>query len=143
MEIIHVLLADDDVDDCLLFRDALNELSKTTVLSTVSDGEQLMRVLDESPRLPDVLFLDLNMPRKNGLECLVQIKSNVKTESIPVVIFSTSFNPDVVSLLHTNGARFYIRKPDEFEDLKTVIARALLLFKDQKQVVLSQFVLQP
>jgi len=127
---IILLLADDDKDDCLFFKDALGELPITANLTTVHDGEQLMRLLaDEEviPPLPHVLFLDINMPRKNGFECLAEIKSDEKLKHLPIIIFSTSFEQDVVNLLFKNGAQHYIRKPADFSQLKKVIYQALVL----------------
>lgn len=138
---ITVLLADDDIDDCVLFEDALTEISISTVLSTVNDGEQLMRKLFEDGVLPDVLFLDLNMPRKNGYDCLIDLMANEKTRSLAVIIISTSFNPDIVKLLHSKGARYYIRKPDEFESLKSVIRKGIQLANKRQHVSFSEFVL--
>jgi CheY-like chemotaxis protein len=71
MKSINILLADDDTDDCFFFEKALREISITTQLTSVSDGERLMDHLSKNlGKLPDVLFLDLNMPRKSGFECL-------------------------------------------------------------------------
>lgn len=76
---LNILLADDDSDDCLFFKEALRELLLSTNLTTVHDGEQLMQLLtNETNVLPHVLFLDLNMPRKNGFECLTEIKLSKK-----------------------------------------------------------------
>ncbi|MDP4200549.1 MAG: response regulator [Bacteroidota bacterium] len=125
-----LILADDDKDDCLFFTDALGELPVTANLTTVHNGEQLMQLLaDETvaPPPPHVLFLDLNMPRKNGFECLAEIKSDERLRQLPVIIFSTSFEQDVVNLLYKKGAHYYIRKPAEFALLKKVIYQALLL----------------
>lgn len=141
-EAIKVLLADDDVDDCMLFQDALDELSIHTAFSTVNDGEQLMKRLAETD-LPDLIFLDLNMPRKNGFECLNELMANENTRDVPVVIFSTSFNPDIVKLLHSNGAHNYIRKPEAFESLKRVIEKVLRSVGKMEKGVLSQFVIHP
>ena len=142
---IRILLADDDIDDCLLFQDALIdlELGESTTLDTAKDGDHLMRTLVEENRIPDVLFLDLNMPRKNGFECLVSIMSNNNTKDIPVIIFSTSFNPDIVKLLHTKGARRYIRKPEDFESLKSVITKGLSAIIDTDPVPFNRFVVNP
>src|SRR5688572_16072019 len=109
-QIRHILLADDDEDDRFLFQEALSEMSLHTRLVTALDGEQLMNQLGED-RLPDVLFLDLNMPRKDGFQCLLEIKQNEKLKQLPVIIFSTSFHPDAVNKLYENGAQYYIRKP--------------------------------
>ncbi|NCI51965.1 response regulator [Sediminibacterium roseum] len=122
---IQLLLADDDKDDCDLFREALDELPVTADLSTVHDGEQLMQLLSKKNPLPQLLFLDLNMPRKNGFECLSEIKKNDALKDLPVVIFSTSYDRDIVNLLYTKGAHFYISKPNEFDKLKDVIHQAL------------------
>ncbi len=84
----NVLLADDDTDDCRFFELALNELALNTELTIVHNGEQLMSYLtDESNKIPDVLFLDLNMPRKNGFECLLEIKLNKKIGNIPIIVY--------------------------------------------------------
>jgi CheY-like chemotaxis protein len=127
-ENLNLFLADDDKDDCLLFKDALEELPVMTRLTTVHDGEQLMNLLTEGQEhLPHVLFLDLNMPRKNGFECLTEIKTNEKLKRLPVIIFSTSYEQDVVNLLYKKEAHFYIRKPADFSQLKNVIHQALIL----------------
>ena len=123
---IHLLLADDDKDDCLFFAEALEELPLSTHLTTVHDGEQLMQFLAKTAdQLPHVLFLDLNIPRKNGLECLSEIRLNKKLKGLFVIIFSTSSEQDIVNMLYKNGAHHYIRKPAEFAQLKKVIHKAL------------------
>ena len=123
--LIKLLLADDDNDDCLLFRDALEELPINADLTIVNNGEQLMEFLQKSELLPSVLFLDLNMPRKNGFECLCEIRQNETMDTLPVIIFSTSFNHEIVRQLYQNGAHYYIRKPNEFEELKNTIQTAV------------------
>lgn len=129
---LNILLADDDFDDCIFFKEALGELIISTELTTVHDGEQLMQLLtNEKNELPHVLFLDLNMPRKTGFECLAEIKQNSKLKELPVVIFSTSFEQEVVNLLHKNGAQYFIRKPPVFLEFKEIILHALLLILDE------------
>ncbi|HEY6062576.1 MAG TPA: response regulator [Chitinophagaceae bacterium] len=119
---LSILLADDDMDDCNFFKEAVEELLLPTQLSILHDGEQLMQYLNtETSKLPDVLFLDLNMPRKNGFECLSEIKINPKLKQLPVIIFSTSFEQEVVNLLYKNGAQYFIRKPSEFLQFKKII----------------------
>lgn len=121
-----IFLADDDDDDRFLFQEALNEITLPTKLGSVRDGEQLMDFLAANA-LPDVLFLDLNMPRKDGFQCLIEIKKNEKFKKLPVIIFSTSFQPEAVDKLYENGAQYYIRKPSNFEHFKKVILHAILL----------------
>ena len=125
---MNILLADDDADDRLFFKEALEELSLSTNLTTVPDGEHLMHLLtNDTNELPHVLFLDLNMPRKNGFECLSEIKQSKKLNPLPIVVFSTSFEQEVVNLLYKNGAQYFIRKPSEFSQFKKIILQALTL----------------
>ena len=122
----RLLLADDDIDDCFFFREALEELPFTSKLSTVNDGAELMQLLTgELNDFPDMLFLDLNMPRKTGYECLSEIKEHESLRNLPVIIISTSFEHDVVNLLYKNGADFYLRKPGDFSILKQHIHQAI------------------
>ena len=125
---LNILLADDDMDDCIFFKEALDELLMTTNLTTVHDGEQLMIYLvGKSRKLIDVLFLDINMPRKNGFECLAEIKQNEDLKELPVIIFSTSYEQEVVNSLYKSGAHYFIRKPSEFAQFKKIIYHTLLL----------------
>ena len=125
---LNILLADDDVDDCIFFKEALTELQLPTHLTAVHDGEELMQLLTaETCELPNVLFLDINMPRKNGFECLAEIKLSDKLKQLPVIMFSTSFEPEVVNLLYKNGAQYFIRKPSEFSQFKKIIHETLAL----------------
>ncbi|MDP4211629.1 MAG: response regulator [Bacteroidota bacterium] len=121
----RILLADDDEDDCLLFKEALEELSISASLTIVHNGEQLIQWLIENEQIPDVLFLDLNMPRKNGFACLSEIKQIAKLKDLPVIILSTSFDQNTINLLHKNGARHYFKKPNEFSQLKILIEKAI------------------
>ncbi|AEI50923.1 response regulator [Runella slithyformis] len=121
-----IFLADDDADDCLLFEDALREVSQQIKLTTANDGIELMDILDRKvPPPPDVIFLDLNMPRKNGFECLIEIKHTDKLKNIPVVIFSTSSQPETINRVYEQGANYYVCKPGSFSKLKLVIQKVL------------------
>ena len=142
----YLLLADDDEDDCLFFKEALDEITVGTTLSTVHDGVQLMDYLKTNiSNLPDVIFLDLNMPRKNGLECLAEIKDNENLKNLPIIIFSTSLDGEIVDKLYQKGASFYIRKPGDFSKLKSVIEKALTIAPENnfKQPERANFILQP
>jgi CheY-like chemotaxis protein len=129
---LNVLLADDDLDDYTFFKTALDDLPLSTNLTRVPDGQQLMELLsDETYQLPHVLFLDINMPRKNGFECLAEIKQNARLQNLPVIMFSTSGSRDTMSSSFKNGAHVYIRKPGNFEQLKELIYHALPLATDK------------
>ena len=130
---LKILLADDDKDDRLFFKMALDALATSTELETVVDGEKLMAYLAEnSTNLPDVLFLDLNMPRKNGFECLTEIRHNNTLKNLPVIIFSTSYEQEVVNQLFINGAKYFMRKPAEFTQLKKIIEKTVELISHKK-----------
>ena len=123
-----LLLADDDTDDRIFFKDALDDLAVEAALLTVDDGVELMNFLHaEAAILPDLLFLDINMPRKNGFECLAEIKTHSKLRELPVIIFSTSLDRETADLLYDNGAQYFIRKPGDFTKLKKLIHEALEL----------------
>ncbi len=125
-EKLKILLADDDTDDCIFFQHAVNEMQNTPELTIVNDGEQLMHILNvESTSLPDLLFLDLNMQRKNGFECLLEIKQSSRLSNLPVIIFSTSLEQEVVNSLYNNGAQHFIRKPSEFLQFKKILHQTI------------------
>jgi CheY-like chemotaxis protein len=135
-EPFHVLLADDDEGDRLLFKEAFSELKIKTVVHTVNNGFQLMEWLDKkgSP-LPHLIFLDLNMPIKNGFECLREIKSKKKLKDVFIAIYSTSDNEKDMEETFLNGANVYIAKPNDFKILKQVLEKAVVTaftFQDPK-----------
>jgi len=140
---LRILLADDDLDDCFLFKEALEEFHIPVCFIIVNDGEQLMNLLEKKNTLPHLLFLDMNMPRKNGFECLEEIKRSEKLKSIPVIIFSTSFDSDIVDMLYQKGAQYYIQKPREFGKLKKAVHHALSMTLEEKfkQPAIEKFVL--
>jgi len=130
---LNILLADDDMDDRFFFDKALKEIPIASQLITVNNGEQLMAYLIEhSGQLPDVLFLDLSMPRKTGFECLSEIKENEKLKGLTVIMFTTSFTrgfdleDNLRNTLVRMGAADYVRKPSGYEELKLVIQQALI-----------------
>jgi CheY-like chemotaxis protein len=117
---------DDDPDEHLLFQDALKELPNSPRLMYARDGQQLMQLLnDEKVQLPAIIFLDLNMPRMTGFECLQEIRKSSKLTQIPVVIFSTTSQTQAIDKVYEQGANYYIRKPNTFAMLKEVIERML------------------
>ena len=121
-----IFLAEDDADDRMFFEDVLKEVSADTNLVMADDGVELMNVLGETvPPPPDMIFLDLNMPRKNGFECLKEIRETAKLREIPVIIFSTSDNAQAIDKTYSLGANFYMQKPRSFALLKKAIETIL------------------
>ncbi|MBC7695364.1 MAG: response regulator [Burkholderiales bacterium] len=129
---IHILLADDNRDDRFFFKDALSDLPISTILTTVDDGERLLSfLLKNTGKLPDVLFLDINMPRKNGSVCLKEIKINKLLQQLPVIIYSTSLPELVADELYKNKAHYYVQKTN-VEELRKVLRNILNMLVDEK-----------
>ncbi|MBG6061131.1 CheY-like chemotaxis protein [Flavobacterium sp. CG_9.1] len=125
---INICLADDDEDDRLFFTDAFDELKINTRVSTFNDGVELMDYLNHSDSvLPNVLFLDLNMPKKNGVECLLEIKKNERLNDIAIAIYSTSSSEEHIEETFINGANIYIKKPSDFENLKKILSEIVTI----------------
>lgn len=126
---IVILMADDDQEDCLLVRDALEESRLANELHFVHDGEELLRYLRRqgeyadianSPR-PGLILLDLNMPRKDGREALADIKADPALRRIPVVVLTSSKAEEDVLRTYDLGVNSYVTKPVTFASLVDVM----------------------
>ncbi len=128
---LHIILAEDDPDDRLLFNEAIKELPVSVQVTAVPNGEELIAWLnDHENDLPDALYLDLNMPRKNGFAALSEIKRNIKLQDLPVFIFSTATKNEMIKQVYNDAAHYYIQKPIHFQDLKKLIYKSLALLAD-------------
>jgi len=117
------MLADDDEDDRLFFKEAFEEVKINYRISAFNDGEQLMdHLYDSTNPLPDIIFLDLNMPRKSGIECLKEIRANERLKKISVAIYSTSSSEQDIEDTFVSGANVYIKKPNDFNMLKKILS---------------------
>ena len=116
----HVLLADDDHDDRKFFAEALGKLDLPHKLYDFPVCEDL---LDEIKKeiLVDIIFLDLNMPSLNGLECLREIRKNKKFDSTPVAIYTTSSNRKDIDTTFKEGANMYVIKPNRFDEIVNLL----------------------
>lgn len=122
----RILLADDDECDRLIFTDAFDEMIIKHIVQTVDNGMQLIELLTKKDAiLPDIIFLDLNMPLKNGLECLKEIRNNDKFKEIMIAIYSTSGADKHIDETFMNGANVYLKKPNNFELLKKLLSKAI------------------
>lgn len=109
----RILLADDDEDEHFFFEDVVTKLPFHKQVNIVENGEKLLKyLLQEKQVLPDVLFLDYNLPRKNGLECLLEIKRHAALKDLKVIMYSTYMHEDVADTLYNQGALFFVRKTD-------------------------------
>ncbi|HEX3517795.1 MAG TPA: response regulator [Solirubrobacteraceae bacterium] len=125
-ELISVLLVEDDPGDVLLIREAFAEHKVGNVLSTVSDGVEAMRYIRGEGEYadrgrPDLVLLDLNLPRKSGVEVLAEIKGDPDLSMIPVVVLTTSESEEDVIRSYRMHANAYITKPVDFERFKEVV----------------------
>ncbi len=115
-------IVDDDVDDQELFIEALQVIDKDCKCITASDGEEaLQKLSEEMPKMPDFIFLDLNMPRMNGKQFLTELKSNKDMWDIPVVIYSTSSEKKDMEETAELGAAYFLQKPNRFDDLSSAL----------------------
>ena len=121
----RIILADDDADDRVIFSEALSEVRANQQLTVFSDGVELMNYLQQAAELPQLLFLDLNMPKKSGFECLKEIRTNERYKDISIAIYSTSSSRKDIDETYNRGADVYIRKPSDYSELKLVLKKVL------------------
>lgn len=120
-----ILLIDDDADDQLIFKEAINEITDKIECVFANNGfEGLSRLIQLNPG-PSIIFLDLNMPLMNGFECLEQIRKNDQWRRIPVIIFTTSNNPEDKRKSEKLGASVFLTKTPDFHLLKLKFAEIL------------------
>ena len=132
-----IILADDDRDDHDFFKDALMDIAPSVTLSIVENGDELLALLKHY--VPDFIFLDLDMPCKNGLECLTEIKSNTMLREIPVVIFSSTSRPVNIDTAYEMGADLFFTKPFNYNDLVASIKAIFSLDWSQPSTVKEQY----
>lgn len=128
LDTVHILMAEDDVDDALLAREALEESRVVNKLRIVGDGVELLDFLNRrgayeqvQEPLPGLILLDLNMPRMDGREALAALKSDPRFKRIPVVVLTTSEAEEDILRTYDTGASGYITKPVTFDGLKAVM----------------------
>lgn len=133
---LHILLADDDEEDREFFKEAIYEITTSVKLTTANDGVELLNILEKLTNdLPDLIFLDLNMPCKNGFECLEELKMSDKWKDIPVLIYSTTANYEQVNLTYQKGANLYIQKPHTYDGIVEMLKK---IFEFNLQELLLQ-----
>jgi CheY-like chemotaxis protein len=121
-----VMIVDDDEDDIELFCEALKDVDGNINCISASNGEDALMTLNkENAVLPDYIFLDLNMPRLNGKQCLKKIKSNATLRDIPVIVYTTSKLKEDVEETKKLGATTFLTKPNQLNDLRKAIASIL------------------
>ena len=131
-DMIHVMLADDDEDDRFLFLEAFDELKIKTKVDTFNDGVFLMDYLNKDDAvIPQILFLDLNMPRKTGIECLKEIRNQSRFKDLAIAIYSTSSSEEDIEDTFVCGANVYIKKPSDSNSLDNLSSKIQSLSLDR------------
>lgn len=114
-----IVLAEDDADDQNIFQLALQEVNRQIKFDLVINGTQLLSLL--SNFLPDLIFLDLDMPYKNGLECLLEIRNNPLLENLAIVVFSSTTRPSNIQTAYEMGANLFFIKPSVYHEFVSSI----------------------
>jgi len=119
----NVLIAEDDDDDFFIFSVAISETAFTVIVRRAEDGEILMKLLQE--QIPDVLFLDMLMPCKDGKQCLLEIRSDRRYDNLPIIVYSALEDLETVEYAYRQGSNLFTIKPNSIEDLKEALNRIL------------------
>jgi len=114
-EVQNVLVAEDDDDDFELFANAVSDLSLKIILERASNGDVLMKILHE--RIPDMLFLDILMPCKDGRDCVFEIRSERKFDGLPIIVFSSVRDADSIEFFYRHSTNLYVFKPHSYSEL--------------------------
>jgi CheY-like chemotaxis protein len=109
-----LLLVDDDEDDREIFLSVVQTISPTIECRTATNGQDALNKLSQHPDLPDLIFLDLNMPLMDGRQFLREVKKHNTLKEIPVIVLSTSSDKETVNLSRSLGASDFITKPDKY-----------------------------
>jgi CheY-like chemotaxis protein len=119
------LLIDDDSEDQEIFVTAVREINSTTKCRVVSDAENALKLLKQTSELPDLIFLDINMPKMDGFEFLVHIKRDQRLSNIPVIFYSTTKDESQISKATKLGASAFISKTSDYKSLCEILQHFL------------------
>ena len=121
--ITSVVLAEDNLEHCFFFKKALKDVAPQVKFADVHDGDKLIELMDSY--IPDLLFLDLGMPCRNGVQCIREIRSHRTYDAVPIIVFSVTSDADAIQTAYASGANLYIIKPEEYSLLKLVLSNIL------------------
>lgn len=132
-----ILLIDDDRDDCALFKEALHEVNPSIQLVCLNTASAIPETVVEVN--PDLIFLDINMPRVNGFECLKILYESVTKFRMPIIMYSNSGNIKEINIAYALGATLYLQKPSGYLKLIESIRGILNLSWDVPAEIKQQF----
>lgn len=121
-KVLKVLFVDDDTDEFYLFNEALEQSELPIQLTRAHDGNQLLQVLKNDAH-PDIILVDLNMPYKDGLEALREIRSNEAYQKIFIIIYSITGDKNSITMAYDIGADMYLIKPEDFDGMLSVVKK--------------------
>lgn len=125
MDTTYFMIIDDDEDDRFFFKEVVTKMLGSVECMEANGCEQAIEFLRTALQLPHYIFLDINMPRVDGRECLKQLKSDVSLKHIPVIMYSTSFSKETIKEFQTLGASNYLNKPTDINKLSAQILEAV------------------
>jgi DNA-binding response OmpR family regulator len=128
---LHCLLIDDDIDDGEIFTIAMRDIHESIHTDTALDALSALQRLENPEFNPDLVFIDLNMPRVNGLDCLRRIRSQDRLSELPVIIYSTSANPGDIAVSRREGATDYMVKPTSIKSLETNLKDIVRIYQNK------------
>lgn len=141
VKVLKVLFVDDDSDESYLFNEALEQSELPIQLGRAHDGNQLLQVL-KNGSLPDIILVDLNMPYKDGLEALREIRSNASYQNIFIIIYSITGDKNSIKLAYDIGADLYLIKPEDFDGMLSVVKKVYSIdWKNFTRPEMHEFVL--
>jgi CheY-like chemotaxis protein len=120
-----ILLVDDDVDEHEIFTSALENVSPDVMLTSAASGFDALKILLEKTALPELIFLDINMPTMNGFQFLSELRQHENLKHIPVIIYSTTAVPETIERAKQSGAMGFISKPGDFSELEKILQEVL------------------
>ena len=127
-----VFYADDDPEDCELFKEALEHIDVDIKTVIAKDGREALAFLSHTPDLPNYIFLDINMPMVDGKKCLIEIKKNMKLKNIPVIMYSTTSDTNEIREYYKLGAHDFLIKPNNFNTLCDCLESIFNLSKSRR-----------
>jgi CheY-like chemotaxis protein len=125
-KLMNILIVEDNKADQVIMKEAFKEAMVECNLSMVNDGVEALEFLNREGRFhaapkADLILLDLNLPRKNGREVLVEIKNKPKLKHIPILVFSNSESPQDICQCYSLGVNSYINKPSDFQEVLNLV----------------------
>ena len=135
----NIFYTDDDIDDQIVFKEVVGDISSHYYVYTQNDGDELLNLLKSPPPQAGLIFLDLNMPNKNGYEVLEELRKCNLAGQIPVIVISTSSDETAISTSRALGAAMYITKPSSYTEFKKIMRSVLDMDWHAMKITSSNF----